>query len=190
MKKLLLAALLMISTAAHAAIDVNTNGLTPSQKADLVKMAEQMREQQSQAPTAAKSEDLADTVGKWANVGEQFGKMIGGAAKEIGVAVNEFIKTPVGIMTAGLIIFNYVGGPIIHVSLGLILFITGMSLTTWLYRRGTEFNIEYDKTKTNLFGNYVILSKRREAASQDLLVTVCLGYFFTILVSVWTMFAW
>lgn len=189
MKKLLLAALLMFSMSAHAAIDVNTAGLTPSQKADLVKMAEQMREQQA-SPVIAKSEDIADTVGKWANVGEQFGKMIGGAAKEVGIAVNEFLKTPVGIMTAGLIIFNYVGGPIIHVTLGLLIFAVGMTLVTWFIRRSTAMKVEYDLTKTNWFGNHPVKSEVRDELTEAQLVIISFGYLITLAVSIWTMFAW
>lgn len=191
MKKLLFASLLMFSISAWAQVEVNTHGLTESQKADLVKVAEGMKQQTQQAaPTEIASADVADKVVKWANVGEQFGKMIGGAAKEVGVAANEFLKTPVGIMTAGLIIFHYVGSPIIHVALGLILFITGMTLVTWLAKRGTQFEITYDKTKTNVFGNYVVLSKQRGKMSEDFILGIAIGYIITVVVSIWTVFAW
>jgi hypothetical protein len=189
MKKLLLALALMVSVTAHAAIDVNTRGLTESQKADLVRMADTMRAQQP-TTTIEKSEDLADTVGKWANVGEQFGKMIGGAAKEVGIAVNEFIKTPVGIMTAGLIIFNYIGGPIIHVTLGLLLFTVGMSLVTWFIFKCTKMTVEYDTSKTNLFGNHPVKSKTRSELDEGHTIVVCFGYLITLTISIWTMFAW
>ena len=186
MKKLLLATLLMLSLTAHAEININTSGLSEAQKAALVTQAEQMKNESKQMTSAS----AAASVNEWADVGEHFGKMIGGAAKEVGIAVNEFVRTPVGMMTAGLIIFNYAGGTIIHVTVGLLLFIVGISLVTWMLKRGTGFTIEYDKTKPNWLGNYPVLSKRRDEMSVDLIGTVVCGYLFTFIVSIWVMFSW
>lgn len=111
MKNLIAVVMCMFAFPAFAAINnIDTNGLTEAQKAQLVQQAEQMKN--------ATPLDTANKVDQWVNIGEKIGKMLGGAAKEVGIAVNEFVQTPVGKMTAVLIVWNYMGSMIVHVLSG------------------------------------------------------------------------
>lgn len=161
MKNLFLAFMLLFSVSANAAVEVNTVGLTDTQKAELVKQAEAMRAQ-AKDPTA-----IVDSAEKWLNIGERFGKMIGSAAKEVGVAANEFLKTPVGIMTATVIVFQYLGGPIIHMFTGIVILILGASVITYLVRNRRQLIIKYDTTQKNVFGNHPMISKERAKMDDD-----------------------
>lgn len=184
MKKLFAVMLFAFSVSVMAAVEVDTRGLTDTQKAELVKQAEAMK-QAAESPVA-----IEDKAEKWVNIGKQFGEMVGGAAKEIGIAANEFLKTPVGIMTAGLIVFHYAGGPIIHVALGTLILFVGIAVLSFCNRRWTGWKIEYDETKTNWFGNHPIKSKTRERTDGDTTTGILLGYLLILVVSVWTMFSW
>lgn len=175
--------LALVTMPVFAAVQVDTSGLTDAQKATLVQQAEQMKAE-VQSP-----EGVAETVDKWVNVGERFGKMMGGAAKEVGMAANDFLQTPVGMLTAGLIIFNYVGGPIIHVTLGLLIFFTGIVILLYFQRKASKFVIKYDVTKPRWYG-YAIESKTRDRLDGEIGAWLSVGYALVFIVSIWTMFAW
>jgi hypothetical protein len=173
-----------------AAVEVDTRGLTDAQKATLVQQAEQMKND-----TKAVVSDpgkVAEVAEKWANIGERFGKMLGSAAKELGIAANDFLKTPVGMMTATVIVFHYMGGPIIHLSVGLLLMIVGLSLMTWIARSSVTTTIVYDETKRKWFGlgGFPVKTLTRGKLSDDIGPWILIGYLLTFIVSIWTMFAW
>jgi hypothetical protein len=168
-----------------AQVQVNTSGLTDTQKAELVKVAEQMRANSSGAQA------IVDNVDKWVDVGERFGKMLGGAAKEVGIAVNDFVKTPVGMMTAGLIVWSYMGSMIVHVVVGLLLFVVGISILSFFHLRATRMEVKYDTTAPrNWFGQYPVIGKTRERLDTDSSIAYLFGYFVTAIVSLFVIFSW
>lgn len=109
----------------------------------------------------------AEGVDKWLNVGEKFGKMIGGAARETGVAVNEFVKSPVGMLTAGLIVWNYMGNMLTHVFGGILVLIVGFAYLRYMINRSVDWEYEYDPNRKNIFGNSILVSKKRAELSDD-----------------------
>ncbi len=187
MKQLMIAfVMFFFSLSAMAAIDVDTRGLSDTQKAELVKMAESMK-----TTPVAKAADTVEAVDKWVNVGERIGKMMGGAAKEVGVAVNQFIDTPVGKMTAAIIVWNYMGGMVVHVISGWVFLLLSWSMLVWFIRRNTRLVIQYDKTKErNWLGRYPIISKQRDSLDDNSQVLVAFGFVLTTVVGVTIMFAW
>jgi hypothetical protein len=192
MKKLISVCAVMIQIATFpvfASVEVDTRGLSDSQKATLVQQVEQMKQQDPYqiVPGAGKVADVAD---KWVNIGERFGKMFGGAAKEIGMATNDFLKTPVGMMTAGVIIFNYVGSPIIHVVLGLLILFIGLAITLYFQSTATKLVIKYDNTSKTWWGGYNVLEKNRDQLNVEYAVGLWISYFVIFVVSIWVMFAW
>lgn len=187
MKNLLIAIALMFSVGANAAVEVNTAGLTDSQKAELVKQAEAMKNTVKADGKLAS----AEAVDKWVNVGERLGKMMGGAAKEVGLAVNDFVKTPVGQMTAFLVVWNYMGSMIVHVAGGLLIFFTTFGLLTWYSYRLREVKIVYDKDSgKNWLGNYPVLKKETSAISDDDFTVLMFGYLVSLVVSILIVFTW
>jgi hypothetical protein len=90
---------------------IELQGLSEAQKADLVKQAETMREQGKGVPTAEKVE-------QWAILGERIGKALGGAAKELGIAANEFATTPLGVLTVVIVTWKLIGFDILQLIIG------------------------------------------------------------------------
>lgn len=173
MKKLLLILSMMALTAccakANAEVTINTSGLTEAQKAQLVQQAEQMKQ-------AEKGDIIStSTVEKWANFTEVFGKAISTTAKEIGVQANEFVTTPVGKMTAAVIIYRYVGkdliSAVIHIISGLLVIGIGIYWTFRIVTSSRQVTIEYDETTKNIFGNYVVKSIKKSTVSGDTLAS-------------------
>lgn len=185
MKKLIAIAAMALSLSAFAAVEVNTSGLTDAQKAELVKQAEAMK------MTSTPEAQLVEKVDKWVDVGEKVGKMMGGAAKEVGIAVNDFVKTPVGLMTAGIILWNYMGGMIIHVVAGAIFFVVSFSLLTYMMRRCALVKITYDKDAgKNWLGRYAVLKVERDGLSESEQVGLLLGYAIATGITCFITFSW
>ncbi len=143
-------------------VDAGFDKLTAAQQAQIV---------QSIADAQTKESEVIDTVDKWVNVGERIGKMVGGAAREVGVAANEFIQTDVGKMTAAMIIWNYMGADVVdvlvHVVGGSMFIVIGL---TWIFivmRRSSPTQVTYSTTEKNWFGNYVIVKKERDDLTSD-----------------------
>lgn len=169
-KSTLVAMLFLFSSLSFAGLDsrgISAAGwekLSVSQQADIMKKIE---EGATVASDAIPGATTLKKVDEYAQMGERIGKMMGGAAKEVGVQVNEFIKTPVGKWTMAIVIWKYIGAVLVHVIGGLLILITGLAVTYKVYLSSTPYSIEYDTTNKNWFGKPLIKSKTRTRMSDD-----------------------
>lgn len=145
------------SNSAHAA---GFNKLTEPEKAEIIKQIATKAQANGSGNLAAAVADAAQPakVDQWLNIGERVGKMIGGAAKEVGVAVNDFVKTPVGMTAMALIVWHYMGDMIVHLFGGLMVLAVGISFILYFARKYTRTEIIYDSEKKDIFGRSVIKS--------------------------------
>lgn len=58
-----------------------------------------------------------EDISAWAEAGTAIAKTLGAAAKEVGVSVNEFIKTPAGWLVVAIILWNLLMADILLISL-------------------------------------------------------------------------
>lgn len=143
MKKLLLIAALFASISATAATSVDTTQLTDSQKAALQKTVDEMKSPSNISAVAREETE------KWANLGGNMGRAAVGAAKEIGVAANEFVATPLGKVTMGVVIYKVIGRDIMKVVAGSFVLIFMFSLAFWLFNKKHYYGtVEYATVKT------------------------------------------
>ena len=84
---------------------------------------------------------LSDPVAanQWADAAKGFGQALGTAAKELGIAANDFLNSPAGYLLAGILIFNYAGGAVI----GLPFTIFSMFFWWYITRRSMLQSKEY-----------------------------------------------
>lgn len=99
------------------------DGLTEDQ---ILRMQRYAAELKMQAP-----EEKAKELSQWISIGEQIGKSLAGCAKELGVEVNNFVQTPVGKLSACIIVWKLLGRDVMHFGFGFFFLI--MSLSIWLY---------------------------------------------------------
>ena len=109
-----------------------------------------------------------EKLDQFAQTGANIGKGLAAAAKEIGVAVNEFVETPVGILTVGLIVWHVIGDDIKGILGGILVWVIGFSAIRFVSNRAYPIRYEYDMQKTNMFGNYVVKNKYRDDFSPEM----------------------
>jgi hypothetical protein len=168
MKKFIAIFALMFSFNTFAALTTDSvanagfSRLTEAQKADVIKQI---------ADASSKNKDAVvpseEKVEKWVKIGSQVGQGLAGAAKELGVAVNDFSKTPVGQLTMMLIVWHMVGGVLVHIFGGLLIMVVGLSFIYFMFKRAYPDKITYSKEHKNIFGNFVVESAQRTAVDDE-----------------------
>ena len=167
--------------------DVNSAGfddLTPSQQADVIKEIAKMKDNAKEASVSTK----ADEVAKWVNIGTNIGKGLAGAAKELGIAANDFAKTPVGQMTMFLIMWHFMGSIGVHFVGGLLVWTIGISLIYITMRRYQPLNIEIKNDPTT--GKQVSKTKVRQRLDEGATIAFLFAFAVVIVIGLWTMFAY
>jgi hypothetical protein len=144
MKKLFVVLFMLFAMPAFA-IDSNDvagagfKNLSATDKANIIAQVEQLSNR-----AGGNVVSTPEKVEKWVNLGASIGKGLAGAAKELGVAANDFAKTPVGEMTMFLIMWHFLSTPIIHVVGGLLVWAIGFSFILFMIRKQKRV-VEYAK---------------------------------------------
>lgn len=178
--------LLSTNTYAISAQDITGfHELTDIQKAEVLKAVAEQAAKNKSPDVAVPS---VETIEKYADIGSNVAKAIGAAAKELGVVANDFLTTPVGIITTGLIIYKVLGNDVlaqIHDIMQSMLFTTvWVSFLIWYLRRNAEIRIKYSTTKFNWLNNPVIEEYQREGLSDDRSWAIVLCSFICLCISV------
>lgn len=130
-------AMAQVEKSSPAPVDVT--GLTAAQIAEINAQIEAKR---TETPEGKVRESIA-RANEWVDIGEGIGAGVAAAARETGLVVNEFAKTPVGKMTTFVILFKVVGKDLLGLVIGSIVLV--FFWTVWLvYTRslfGKEKNV-------------------------------------------------
>lgn len=193
MKKFLmaLAVLAMVGSAnaqvsSRSVLDAGFDKLTEVQKAEILKQVAQQA-QESKSPMANVA--TVDKVEKWVQVGSNLGKGLAATAKELGVAVNEFATTPIGMLATALIVWHLIGGVLVHIFGGILMLIVGFMAIRFVVNRSYPFEYTYDETKRTIFGGFPVKTKRVKELSSDMVGFIALASAVVMGSSVWIMFS-
>lgn len=159
MKKLLFAifASLAISSAyadpanVDKVTSIDVSSLTADQKAAL--LADVTKLKGASSDTKGISETVRGEAEKWGELGTNMGKAAVGAAREVGVAANEFVSTPLGKITMGIVVYKIVGKEVVHFATGLGVLVFFFSLAIYFIRKKPMSSVAYEY-KPTLFGLY------------------------------------
>lgn len=119
--------LLSIMSASSFGATFNKSGLTDEQVIQLEKAAAELQLNSQKSTT--------ETVSEWVSIGGQLGKGLSSCAKELGVEVNNFVQTPVGKITAFVIIYKIIGRDCVHYGFGLLFLFIAIPLWIYFFRR-------------------------------------------------------
>lgn len=114
--------------------------------------------------SAAKISELAspEKASQWAEAAKGFSEAIGIAAKELGIAANDFLDSPAGYLLAIILLFNYAGDTILSIFVGLPFSL--LTLYGWFYivRAAARTDVKYEFVPV-LWG----LFRRRRVVEED-----------------------
>lgn len=171
--------------------------LSESEKAEILKTiaskAEAKAKAEAPTPVATLVEQTAavattSNAEQWLNVGERIGKMFGSAAKEAGIAVNEFAKSPVGSLAMALIVWHYMGATIAHLFGGVLVLIAGACFIVWVARRRRHVVTTYQEGKLSWLGNPIVLRREVSKMDDDTFGWTLFFWFITVAAALVTMF--
>ncbi|BBL19210.1 hypothetical protein KIT04_041 [Vibrio phage KIT04] len=177
MKKflVLLAATLSFNAFAGTCADQvsRISNLDSATKQELIIQCEQAKLESMKTITTGVSDDTVEKLDQWSEISLKFAKAIGVAAKEVGVATNEFLQTPAGKLTAAAILWK-----VLSVSQWTMFFlITGVStLIVGSFIRFMRLS-HYEEKESRFFGKrkYPIYNTWSEMGETQSFFTVC-GY--------------
>lgn len=144
------------ATSFAASTNIDTNGLSEAQIAEIKAIAAKKVAETAAAPVGKVEEitagvTLAATWGQQAAAAaEGFARAMGIAAKEFNVSVNEFLSSDAGKLTAILIIWKVAGVALVKMLYGAFFVAVGLGLARVLYLR--LFTKGYEKVEYSRFG--------------------------------------
>lgn len=154
MKKILAILALSIASSTFAGVAsqngayVDVSKLTSEQVAQINKQVADMQSQPTNISANVRKEAEA-----WSELGANMGKAMVGAAREVGVAANEFGQTSLGKVVVGIVTYKVVGRDILGVIFGSVILVFGYGLALWLFitKRWSDVQYEYEPV---LWGMY------------------------------------
>jgi hypothetical protein len=110
--------------------DMDLTGLSEIDKATVIQQIEKLKEAKVAKPVVS-----AEEAKEWVSFGTEIGRGLADTAKELGVAANDLLTTPVGMLTAGLIVWHIAGNDLVGVVFGVMWLICFSIVWVTMYRR-------------------------------------------------------
>lgn len=161
--------------------------LSEVEKAEVIKMVAE-KATKSKETSPATNVSVADTVERWSTIGTNLGKGLGAAAKELGVAVNEFAITPVGQLTTWLIVWHMIGAQLIHVFGGILVLLFGSGVIYYIMQKNFPKTVTRSNEVRNVFGNFAIAKVENKKMDGEDASWYLLAYAVVVVASLITIF--
>lgn len=148
MKRILTLLLFSVALVSNAATSVegiqsiDVSKLTSEQKAQLLTSATTMASDAK--PDVSTSEKVREEASKWVDLGGNMGRAAVGAAREVGMAANDFVGTPLGKATMAVVVYKIVGRDIVKIAIGGVLMLFSLAIGTYFLVRRPYESIEYE----------------------------------------------
>lgn len=150
MKKFLALVLMAMSISAYAAQStvVDLSKLSPEARQAVMQQVNELEKSPTNISATVRKEAEA-----WGDLGANMGKAMVGAAKEVGVAANEFSQTPLGQVVVFLAAYKIVGQDVLGVIVGSLIMLVGYSLAIWLFttKRWSTVKYEYEPVMWGMY---------------------------------------
>lgn len=147
MKKLIAAVLLATTTLMAASQTIDTSGLTQQQIQEIAAKAAELKAKNPEG-AVADAQDVSKAIrteaGAWGELGVNMGKAMVGAAKEVGVAANEFAATDLGKIVTFMVVYKYIGEEVLSIIFGSGVMIIGTILSIWIARSLVWYSVKYE----------------------------------------------
>lgn len=192
LKTTLVALAMSLSVSAFAGQYVDTSGLTKEQNAELTLQVEKLKA--GTATPVAQVTNVSETMRKeasmWGELGGNVGKALVGAAKEVGVAANDFASTPLGKVVTAIVVYKLIGMAMVKLIVGSGILLFGGSIVTYLmFTRFGEVKYEVKPYLFGLWNRKVVVERNEDDdALVGRMVSMAVMIFVTLLVGLKVMF--
>lgn len=107
----------MAQTATNPCDDIaeSTRGKTGDEVDTILKLCRQAKPDASAISIGSTAVPDAEEVNEWAGVAKGFAEAVGILAQKLGVAVNDFLRSPAGIILALILLVKHAGGVLIGI---------------------------------------------------------------------------
>lgn len=185
---LAVAVLLAVATPASAATNP-CQGLTDAECAQLTIQADSMKKERAKAEKSSATsvvdevKDNAESISSIAQIGADIGKAFASAASAVGAEVNNFAKTPVGIISMLIIVWMLMGTQLLIGGGSFIVFIAFNFLLYRFYRRScfVEQSVEENTGRLDKDGKPITktrkIYKKLEKTNRGDMEAACFGFF-------------
>lgn len=188
MKRILIAITLLFAFTATPAfaeecLIQNVNGLSENAKLDMkIACLEALKE--SKTGLGGLDVTNPEALSAYGTVAQEWAKALGIAATELGIAADEFLGTSAGKLTAAVIIWQVAGESLLGLLIGIPVLIIIIIMGTGFARRCLVDEITYSETEKNWRGKPLV--KEIKYHDADNCAGYWIGYFATIIFSIWT----
>ena len=110
---------------------IDTSGLTAEQRAEIALQIAKQKAQNKIMPSNMTPKEIQE----YADLGQSIAQALGACAKEMGVAVNDFADSKVGMLATVLIVWKVAGEDIMKYLVGISLFLIGLCVWFYLFRK-------------------------------------------------------
>ena len=133
--------LFSLNSFASQSTSIDVSKLTAEQRATITQQVNEMGGSPTNISATARKEAEA-----WGELGANMGKAMVGAAKEVGVAANEFSQTSLGKIVVFMVAYKIVGQDALGVIYGTLVLVFGYSLALWVFitKRWSDITYEYE----------------------------------------------
>jgi hypothetical protein len=129
-------------TSASSISSLDVSKLTAEQKATLIANVAALEKEEKSPANVSKT--IRTEAEAWGDLGGNMGRAAVSAAKEIGMAANDFVQTPLGKVTMGIIVYKIVGASLLKVFFGTFVLLFSYSLAMWFLLRKKYDSAEYE----------------------------------------------
>lgn len=135
-------AMSMSMSAWAGSVTIDTSGLTPAQIEEIKAKSAAMRSEATDPATI--SATVRGEAAAWADLGANIGTAMVGAARQIGIAANEFSQTSLGKIVTVLIVYKIAGHELLGVVVGSLILVATWATGLYLWFGKTFCRVTYD----------------------------------------------
>lgn len=134
---------------------ISVENLTKKQIAELNQHVAEMKNEPSSV-----SEKVRSEVEAWTDLGQNIGRATVGAAKEVGMAANDFAQTPLGVVTTSIVVYKLIGKDAVRFFVGACMIFTGTLFGVWMSRRRWVRQYEHHPVLFGLWQKKNVVSEK------------------------------
>lgn len=152
---------------------------------------DQLTDQQKAQVEADTIKSKVETYGKWVGIGHELGTAVNESLTAVTTQANNFAQTPVGKLTAALVIWKVVGHDAMGFIIGIAEILIILPLWVWSYRRFLPRRVIKQENLDPTTGK--VISRIYQDSDIEDWDGWCIGHWFALAIlfttSIWVMFA-